>query len=319
MKLIAPDYYGSFRCKASECRHSCCVGWEIGIDSETLVKYRNLTGTLGDKIRQNISISEEGCFFRLDENERCPFLTDEGLCEIIASAGNALLCDICAEHPRFYNEYSDRTEAGIGLCCEEAAEIIIMNRQPVSLIVLEDDGNNAALSPAEQDFFTKRDAIISVIQNRILPISKRFENVMNLTGIPDEIFSSGSCVNYFAETEKLNDDRDIFLSNISGFGKSVHPGIDTISGEAEQLAAYFLYRHLAGALDDGRFRERTAFALLSVYMITCAFLCSDTRTSDNLCSIARIYSADIEYSDENIGRILDMLQLNITAYDAEKR
>ena len=320
MKLIAPNYYGNFHCKASECRHSCCVGWEIGIDSETLEIYRNLTGPLGDKIRENLILSGDDCCFRLDENERCPFLTDKGLCEIISSAGSDLLCGICAEHPRFYNEYSDRTETGIGLCCEEASEIIVKNARTVDLIVLEDDGEITSPYPAEQDFFKRRAEILSAVQDRTFPITMRLENVMKLVGIPAGIFSYNSCVTYFTDAEKLTGDGDVFLSRISRFGKTIHPDIDRIPAETEQLAVYFIYRHLTGALEDGRFRERTAFALLSVYTVTCAFLCGDNRTADELCDVARIYSADIEYSDKNIDKILCMLQTDMNAAsDAAER
>ena len=40
MKLFAPKYYGSFKCIADKCEHSCCIGWEIDIDDTTLKKYR---------------------------------------------------------------------------------------------------------------------------------------------------------------------------------------------------------------------------------------------------------------------------------------
>ena len=43
MKLFAPKYYEDFSCIADKCRHSCCIGWEIDIDPETLAKYSALT------------------------------------------------------------------------------------------------------------------------------------------------------------------------------------------------------------------------------------------------------------------------------------
>ena len=39
MKLYAPRYYLQFKCIADACRHSCCVGWEIDVDGETMKKY----------------------------------------------------------------------------------------------------------------------------------------------------------------------------------------------------------------------------------------------------------------------------------------
>ena len=39
MKLFAPSYYKDFACIADRCQHSCCVGWEIDIDPDTLAHY----------------------------------------------------------------------------------------------------------------------------------------------------------------------------------------------------------------------------------------------------------------------------------------
>ena len=47
MKTVVPHYYKNFKCIADKCRHSCCVGWEIDIDDDTLEKYRNLEGEMG--------------------------------------------------------------------------------------------------------------------------------------------------------------------------------------------------------------------------------------------------------------------------------
>ena len=41
---IVPAFYPAFRCKAGECRHSCCRGWEIDIDENTLSTYQCLPG-----------------------------------------------------------------------------------------------------------------------------------------------------------------------------------------------------------------------------------------------------------------------------------
>lgn len=37
MIRVVPDFYPAFHCIASACRHSCCVGWEVDVDQDTLV------------------------------------------------------------------------------------------------------------------------------------------------------------------------------------------------------------------------------------------------------------------------------------------
>lgn len=138
MIFVYPDFYFDFSCTASRCRHSCCRGWEIDIDEDTLALYDALTGDIGDTVRRSIERTPTP-HFALTENEDCPFLQPDGLCRLILTLGEESLCDICAEHPRFYNEYPDRIEAGLGLCCEEAVRLLLERDTPLELII-ETDG-----------------------------------------------------------------------------------------------------------------------------------------------------------------------------------
>ena len=73
--------------------------------------------------------------------------------------------------------------------------------------------------------------------------------------------------------------------------------------QLEQLTVYFIYRHLPDCIYDGHFRERVLFAVLSARIIDA--ICALTGHSGE--EVARMYSAEIEYSDENIGILLDIL------------
>ena len=39
MEYIIPHYFDRFRCVAAECEDTCCAGWAIMIDEDTLEKY----------------------------------------------------------------------------------------------------------------------------------------------------------------------------------------------------------------------------------------------------------------------------------------
>ena len=150
VKVFAPDYYPDFRCIAGACRHTCCVGWEIDVDPETMKRYQSMDGSLGAKLRRCIASDPEPHFI-LSEEERCPFLTDQNLCEIILQAGEDALCQICADHPRFRNYWSDRIEIGLGMACEEAARLILTSGHPLRLVpVAEETGEQAAI-PSEEE------------------------------------------------------------------------------------------------------------------------------------------------------------------------
>ena len=155
MNIYAPEYYASFRCVAGRCAHTCCAGWEIDIDAESLERYDQLSGAFGDRVRGCVS-REDTPHFILTEDERCPLLTGDNLCELILREGEDALCQICRDHPRFRNYFSDRVEVGLGLVCEEAARLILSWPRPLRLVRLEGDG---ADSPTEDErwLFALRD------------------------------------------------------------------------------------------------------------------------------------------------------------------
>ena len=129
MSIWYPEFYPAFRCRASACRHSCCRGWEIDVDEESAERYRSLSGELGEELRKALFSDGEGWHFRLDEKERCPFLEEDGLCRLIKKLGEEALCDICALHPRFFEELDANELWGLGLSCEEATALLLGEKE----------------------------------------------------------------------------------------------------------------------------------------------------------------------------------------------
>ena len=132
MNIFYPFYYKEFQCIGGVCKHNCCIGWEIDIDSDTYQKYQGISGNLGNRLKEHISI-EDTPHFILQNGERCPFLNDKNLCDIILEKGEDFLCQICSDHPRFRNFFTNCTEVGLGLCCEEAARLILSQEEPFSM------------------------------------------------------------------------------------------------------------------------------------------------------------------------------------------
>lgn len=152
MKTYAPSFYKDFKCKAGACSRTCCAGWEIDIDEESLAKYKAMEGPLGDRLRENIDESGEMPCFKLKEGDRCPFLNDSNLCELIIETGSEdILCQICTDHPRFRNFWTNITEVGPGLACEEAARLVLSSEKPLELVLIEDDGLDVYGEPLDPD------------------------------------------------------------------------------------------------------------------------------------------------------------------------
>ena len=90
------------------------------------------------------------------------------------------------------------------------------------------------------------------------------------------------------------------------------PQIEWLETVFEQLLVYFTYRHLADSLDDGRFIARLQFAVQSYRMIkwisAIHFKKYGAIDLQIVAEIARIYSAEIEYSTDNIDALLDIFE-----------
>lgn len=121
MKVFYPDYFESFRCIAGACPDSCCKEWAVDIDPETANIYRQLPGSMGDRLRS--VLTDDNCMTL--ENGRCPMWRQDGLCEIQAQLGHEALCKTCRDFPRISHDYGDFIEYGLELSCPEAARLIL--------------------------------------------------------------------------------------------------------------------------------------------------------------------------------------------------
>ncbi len=307
MQQVIPSYYEHFRCIGGACQHNCCIGWEIDIDDETAARYRQVNGTLGCRLQKHIAIEDGVPHFVLDDNERCPFLNQHNLCDIILELGEEALCNICTDHPRFRNELPGRVEIGLGLCCEEAARLILGEHEPTTLI-----GNTAI----DDDILILRDEVIAILQDRSHTIPQRVEAMLARCGAalpparPDEWASFLLTLeqlepSWTTRSEQL---RDSFANaDLTAFDAYM---VDRQT-EYEQLLVYFVYRHLANAADADGVAARAAFAALGYTLIRAlgAVQWSESGrfTFEDQVELARQFSAEIEYSDENLYILLDQL------------
>ncbi len=310
MKTYAPNYYKAFHCIADRCRHSCCVGWDIYIDDDTVELYRDAKDSFGKNIVNNLCQTDDGYCFKMDKNRRCPFLNQRGLCDIITAKGEGYLCEICREHPRFYNSFSDRWEMGIGLSCEEAARIILSQKEVTELeIISEDDLEELELWEDEAYVLQKRNEIINILQNRDLTIEGRVQLILDNRGIVFPDYSPRAWADIFDGLERLDEAwGDVLLMLKEHDSNSPLPELETAF---EKLLVYFIYRHVSIPCDEQELNARIVFSLLGYKIIK--LLCIGEKavngscSFEKLCDFVRMYSSEIEYSDENTGFLINFL------------
>ena len=299
MKTFVPNYYKDFKCIAGKCKHNCCIGWEIDIDDETLTLYDSIKGKFKKQLDDGINRDNETACFNLDGKGRCAFLNENNLCDIILNLGEKSLCQICNDHPRFRNFYSNRTETGLGLCCEEAGRIILSQKETFSLVELYDDGFDIDSTKDEDNFFEFRDNIFNKIQENISLLS------FCDSDFPHKTITQWSDI--YLSLERLDEHWTILLDDL----KSTDIEEVTIPKEFDNcfknLTLYFTYRHL----NEFSTEKDLMFIHLSCEMIK--NLCKmhilkyGNITLEDLVDYSRMYSSEIEYSDENIEKLIELL------------
>lgn len=302
MKIFAPSYYKKFSCIADKCKHSCCVGWEIDIDNATLKQYKNIGTDFGKKLNDNIIINDDYACFKLTNNERCPFLNKNNLCEIILNLGEDALCQICSDHPRFRNYYGDRVEIGLGLTCEEATRIIINENENFKLIEVDESQENGTVYDDEFDFFSIRNEIFKIIECND-NFSGVVETILEKFNVKAPRKSMCEWIDFYLELERLDNEWEKMLIRLKETADVEFTITSPYEKALKNLLAYFIYRHLGESIYDGNFNGRLLFAIISCKVISA--LCYVGYKFED---VARMYSSEIEYSDDNLLKLIILLQ-----------
>ena len=171
-----PHYYEKFFCTADQCPDTCCAGWQIVIDENSLEKYSNVSGDFGIRLLNSIDW-REGIFEQYDK--RCSFLNSENLCDIYKELGAEALCDTCRLYPRHIEEFENLREFSLSLSCPVAAKMILECQEPVKFLEEEDEKEEGEEDFEDFDFLLfdclleVREKLFSIVQNRKIPVEKR--------------------------------------------------------------------------------------------------------------------------------------------------
>lgn len=210
MKYTIPHYFEQFRCTAAECVDTCCAGWAIMIDEESLKKYKNTEGPLGNRLYNSINW-EDGSFCQ--HEKRCAFLNEDNLCDLHIEGGEKMLCETCRNYPRHMEEFEGLREGSLSLSCVEAAKIILGCKEPVQFLTMEDDTEDEEDEDFDFLLFTKlmdaREAILKMLQNREVDIRVRMGMVLELSkeiqvaADKGELFQIDELLENFGEMDSL--------------------------------------------------------------------------------------------------------------------
>ncbi len=336
--LYILDCFKNFRCTASKCSDNCCIGWEIDIDRDTAEFYASVKGEIGKRLSENI-IRDGGCArFSMDENDRCPFLNKNNLCDIIITLGEDKLPYICKNHPRFYTWLEDRTECGIGICCEEGARELFASPEKLNVSI------PYTLSEKPSDMLSyARETAFLILQEREHKLADRLvrfldfceavdncllnEDIVGIKAVSDEyramdfdvpethgFVGISELVNIFSELEPINDEWKAHIADIAKNEAAINTQVKKLSKqfygmfyEYEHLAVYLTYRYFLKCLEDYELISKAKFVVLGVLFNFISDINSYLKTGErNRLLNSVMFSKEVEYSEANVERIYDM-------------
>ena len=300
MAVVRPDFYDRFVCRAADCRHSCCRGWEIDVDGETAARYDALPGPLGEALREAMYEDGEGRHFRLTGEGRCPLLRPDGLCRVILEAGEDALCDICALHPRFFGEVRGAELWGLGLSCEAVCALLL---EAPELRFLTDEGEDLSL----EGLLLRLGLHLTEERLHFRP-ARSEEYYVNLLGR----YAACEPIDgaWTAELEELRAALPELLPRLALETEGSERSLDSLrslgmtdgdgfcAGVWDRIYGYILYRQLERAAE-------TPVGVLADYARdACGFLLLSTLHRGDLPEQVRRWSEEIEYSTENVALLL---------------
>lgn len=305
MKEYVLSYYPKFKCIAEKCQHTCCAGWEINIDEQSLIKYEQCVSNFSHTLKKGINFKKSK--FKSDKFKRCAFLNDDGLCELLINLGEKNLCQVCADHPRFRSFFNDRTETGLGFCCEEASRIILSYKDKIEPMLINDDEIKTELDFNQKNVLDFRNEALQIIQDRTICINERIENLLKKckANIQDKEFKK--ILKTFLSFEKIDKNWSKRLKNVDkDFNKRTE---ENLSIYCEQFLVNSIYRHLSDAEDTIWVRARAIACVFSWWIVKSVIkkeLTVATDIFDLTVDVVREFSTEVEYSQKNLNKLFSL-------------
>lgn len=310
MIITKPRYYDAFRCIAGSCPDSCCKEWAVQVDDDAASLYRQLPGTLGDRLREVLT-EEDGETVMAIENGRCPMWREDGLCRIQAELGEEALCHVCREFPRLRHDYGDFVELGLELSCPEAARLILS--APAEAPIAEEtaeDGIGDYDEEAMASLKASREVALRLLDEsdpkKALAslLIYGYQAQAELDGEEAAEFDAEAALEDAAVMAKPGNTEAIAaffreLEILTPVWKKLlnHPHNVSLPAQAQNLARYLVNRYWLQAVSDYDLTCRVKFIVIACLLVG--------SLGDDFCHTAQLFSKEIENDADNVDAILD--------------
>lgn len=304
MKIVKPTFYKNFKCIAGDCPDSCCQGWEVDADSDSLKYYKTLDNSLEIKKRIDSVLSKDefdNTIFTLAPKKRCPFLNDENLCDMHIAIGGEHTPYTCRTFPRFIYDFGATREIGISFSCPVASDMMYNTESFDFETEVNSDLPTLNDIDAEKYFllYKGRAEAYKIAKDKKKSIRERLNDLLDLgVLLQEKLFpydEGGDDIAFFdvfKNPELINPEWKEKVENFS-----LKQVSDTQSNE--NILMYFLYKYLMQAVYDDDALSKIKMAVLGVLINT--YFGEDSWT-------VHLWSKETEHSQYNMDRYKKLLK-----------
>lgn len=304
MKIVKPTFYKNFKCIAGDCPDSCCQGWEVDADSDSLEYYKTLDNSLEIKKRIDSVLSKDefdNTIFTLAPKKRCPFLNDENLCDMHIAIGGEHTPYTCRTFPRFIYDFGATREIGISFSCPVASDMMYNTESFDFETDINSDLPTLNDIDAEKYFllYKGRAEAYEIAKDKNKSIRERMNDLLDLgVLLQEKLFpydEGGDDIAFFdvfKNPELINPEWKEKVENFS-----LKQVSDTQSNE--NILMYFLYKYLMQAVYDDDALSKIKMAVLGVLINT--YFGEDSWT-------VHLWSKETEHSQYNMDRYKKLLK-----------
>ena len=300
MKIIKPAFYKDFKCIAGDCPDSCCQGWEVDADAESLAYYKSLDAQLPIKKKIDSVLAKDefdNTIFTLAPKKRCPFLNGENLCDMHIAIGEEHTPYTCRTFPRFIYEYGGIKEIGVSFSCPVAAETMYK----LDKWEFEEEINSdlPSLNDIDAERYlslkSKRKEIYTILQNRELHINDRLLKMLDVSEdlINEKIIDNIDFFDSFKNPELINQEWEEFVKNAK-----VTPIENSVSNE--NIAMYFIYKYFLTCVIDESITPEMAVKMAVVGVLINTYMNGGAWGM-------HLWSKETEHSQYNMDRFKRLL------------
>ena len=304
MKIVKPTFYKNFKCIAGDCPDSCCQGWEVDADSDSLEYYKTLDNSLEIKKRIDSVLSKDefdNTIFTLAPKKRCPFLNDENLCDMHIAIGGEHTPYTCRTFPRFIYDFGATREIGISFSCPVASDMMYNTESFDFETEVNSDLPTLNDIDAEKYFllYKGRAEAYKIAKDKNKSIRERLNDLLDLgVLLQEKLFpyvegrDDIAFFDVFKNPELINPE---WKEKVEYF--SLKQVSDTQSNE--NILMYFLYKYLMQAVYDDDALSKIKMAVLGVLINT--YFGEDSWT-------VHLWSKETEHSQYNMDRYKKLLK-----------